>query len=76
MDALRTLVEHPGLVSVRDWILRLIDERTITEADHRPWRPGDIRTFVQEHETAPRTDAELYRIVCNRLTTCGSAANC
>ena len=68
MAALRRLSALPELASSRDWILHLIDERTVSEADHRAWVPADIRVFAQDYETDPHTDAELYRIICNRLT--------
>jgi len=68
MEALRALSALTELASTRDYILHLIDQRAIADADHCPWRPGDIRDFAQEYETAPRTDADLYRIVCNRVT--------
>jgi hypothetical protein len=65
--ALRRLSVLPELASSRDWILHLIDERTVSEADHHPWNPADVRVFAQEYETDPRTDAELYQVICNRL---------
>ena len=68
MAALRRLSVVPELASSHDWIRHLIDERTVSEADHRPWNPTDVRVFAQEHESDPRIDAELYRIICNRLT--------
>jgi hypothetical protein len=40
----------------------------VSEADHRPWNPADVRVFALEYETDPRIDTELYRIICNRLT--------
>ena len=40
----------------------------MSEADYRAWDPADIRMFARDHETDPRTDAELFRIILNRLT--------
>jgi hypothetical protein len=67
-SSLRELSAHPDLSASRDWILHLIDERMVSAADYRPWDPADIRVFAQEYETDPRTDAELFRIIFNRLT--------
>jgi len=66
--SLRELSVRAELSTSRDWILHLIDERMVSEADYRAWDPADIRMFARDHETDPRTDAELFRIILNRLT--------
>jgi hypothetical protein len=66
--SLRDLSVRAELSAQRDWILHLIDERVVSDADERPWDPAGIRMFAQEYETDPRTDAELFRIILNRLT--------
>ena len=65
--ALRELAEDPILARQRDWILHLIDRRAEEQADLPPWNPQDIRSFAKEYETEPKTDYELFRIVCRRL---------
>lgn len=65
---LRGLLSCAELAAQRDWILHLLDERTVSDADYVAWEPAAIREFARVHETDPRTDAELFQIVLNRLT--------
>ncbi len=65
---LRGLLSCPELAAHRDWILHLLDERTVSDADYVAWEPAAIREFARVYETEPRTDAELFQIVLNRLT--------
>jgi len=64
---LRGLLTCPELAGHRDWILHLIDQRIVSDADYVAWEPVAIREFARVYETDPRTDAELFRIVLNRL---------
>jgi len=66
--SLRALLARDELAMHRDWILHLVDERIVSDADYRAWDPTDIRVFAHDYETDPRTDAELFRIILNRLT--------
>jgi hypothetical protein len=45
----------------------LIDKRAEQQSDLPPWKPEDVRLFSQEHETEPKTDRDLFKIVCRRL---------
>lgn len=65
---LRGLLTCPELAAHRDWILYLLDERTVSDADCVACEPAAIREFARVYETDPRTDAELFRIILNRLT--------
>ena len=65
---LRELTNDPVMASRRDWILHLLDERIEREADLPPWTPDDIRSFAKEHEIDPKTDRDLFKIACKRLT--------
>jgi hypothetical protein len=52
----------------RIWVLHLLDERFVSDADYLPWGPAALREFARVYETDPRTGAELFRIVLNRLS--------
>jgi len=65
--SLRALSGREELAVHRDWLLHLLDERMVSDADCPAWEPADIRVFADDYETDPRTDADLYRIVLNRL---------
>jgi len=64
---LRELQRQPELVHLSDWIHHLIEERNSKRADLTPWSPSDLRSFSREHEIAPKTDGDLFRIACKRL---------
>jgi hypothetical protein len=69
-DALNVLIEladEPILARFRDWILNLIDQRLQRDADLEPWTGNDLRDFAASHEVHPKSDRELYAIVCKRL---------
>ena len=68
MVLLRGLLSCPELAAHRDWILHLLDERTVSDADYVAWDPAAIREFARVYETDPRTDSDLFQIVLNRLT--------
>jgi len=65
--SLRALVGRDELATHQDWILHLLDERIVSEADYQAWEPAAMRVFAHDYETDPRTDAELFRIILNRL---------
>jgi hypothetical protein len=67
-DILRDLADEPIMASHRDWILHLLDERFEREADLPQWNPKDIRSFAEDHEVDPKTDRDLFKIACKRLT--------
>ena len=58
----------PELAAHRDWLLHLIDQRIVSDVDYAAWEPAALREFARLYETDPRTDAELFRILLNRLT--------
>ena len=63
MASLRELSVRPELSATRDWVLHLIDERMVSEADYLPWDPAAIRAFA--HEPAgpkPRPDVVLVTV--------------
>lgn len=66
-DFLRELADEPSMSEVRDWILKLLDQRLEKEADFEPWTPADIRNFAEEHEIEPKNDKELFCIARKRL---------
>lgn len=68
MAMLQGLLTCPELAAHRDWLLHLIDQRIISDADYAVWEPVALREFARSYETDPRTDAELFRILLNRLT--------
>jgi hypothetical protein len=68
MAILQGLLTCPELAGHRDWLLHLIDQRIVSDADYAAWEPTALREFACLYETDPRTDAELFRIVLNRLT--------
>jgi len=67
-QALLELASEPILAPHRDWILHLLDKRAEQQSDLPPWEEEDVRVFSQEHETEPKTDCELFKIACRRLT--------
>jgi hypothetical protein len=67
-NALRALAENPLFGRYRDWILHLIKRHTEMDAEAPAWRPADIPTFMKEHEIAPRSDHDLFKIACKRFT--------
>jgi hypothetical protein len=65
---LRELLSASEVAAHRDWILHLLDDRAIRDANLQEWEPADIRQFVLDHETKPKSDADLFRIIVNRLS--------
>jgi len=66
-EALKALLATPETAHLRDWILHLLDQRLQREADHLPWTAEDVRIFMRDHEIDPKTDTDLFQIVCKRL---------
>ena len=67
LNYLHSFAEDPLFSSHRDWILHLIDKRTENSEDWLPWQPKDIVDFMQFHEIDPKTDRDLFRMVCKRF---------
>lgn len=68
MMKLQGLLTRPELAAHRDFLLHLIDQRKIGDADYTAWKPADIREFARVYETDPKSDAELFWILFSRLT--------
>jgi hypothetical protein len=64
---LRELLAEDVLASHHDWIRHLLNDRLATDAEMPAWEPRDVRTFANDFETDPKTDRDLFRIICNRL---------
>lgn len=63
MASLKELSWDPNLSTRRDWILHLIDERRVNEADFSAWDPAAIRAFAQNPEgPKPRPDVVLVTV--------------
>jgi hypothetical protein len=67
LSVLRELINEPDLFRERDWIRHLIDARAELAAEQPPWSCKNLQEFVQEHEHAPRTGYELFRLALARL---------
>jgi hypothetical protein len=67
LSVLRELIDEPDLFRERDWIRHLIDARAELAAEQPPWSCKNLQEFAQEHEHAPRTDYELFRLALSRL---------
>ena len=67
-NALQAFAEDPLFGRHRDWILHLIKRHTEMDAEAPVWRPADIPIFMKEHEIAPRSDHDLFKIACKRFT--------
>lgn len=65
---LGSLSGDPMLMRYRDYILHLIEKRAEQLSESLPWKPQDIRDFMQEYGTAPHSAHELFKIACNRFT--------
>jgi hypothetical protein len=64
---LKELIDEKDLAKRRDWVLHLLEDRVIRDADSSTWEPSDIRVFAHDYETDPRTDRELFDIIVGRL---------
>jgi hypothetical protein len=64
---LQELVGENDLAGKRDWILHLLDERHMKNADPSAWDPTDIRVFTRDHETDPKIARDLFGIIIHRL---------
>jgi hypothetical protein len=61
------MLKDPDLSEIHDWLSHKLNERLKSDADGVAWNEQDVRQFAAEYEVEPKTDAELYRIVCKRL---------
>jgi len=68
VDVLNELLHVPELTNRHDWILHLLDEQVERQADLSPWTVNDVRIFMRDYEIDPKTDSDLFRIACRRLT--------
>jgi hypothetical protein len=66
-DVLSELLRNPELTLQHDYILYLLDKRSERQADSKTWNPEDILSFVKDYEIDPKTDRDLFKIVCRRL---------
>jgi hypothetical protein len=64
---IQALLNEPLLFMYRDYLLRLLDERSAIDADGATWQPGDVPVFAREYEVMVRSADALFRILCNRL---------
>lgn len=67
LSVLRKLVDEPDLFCQREWIRHLIDARAELAAEQPPWSCKNLQELAQEHEYAPRTGHELFRLALSRL---------
>lgn len=66
-EVLHEFLDDSTFASHRDYILHLLDQRAERQADLPPWNPQDIRSFAKDYETDPKTDRNLFKIICRRL---------
>ena len=66
-EVLRELADDLAMTRLRDWILNLMDNRLVNEADCAPWAPADVREFAEHYEVDPKNDRDLFAIARNRL---------
>ena len=64
---LNELLVSPELNLKHDYILHLIDNRIIHDAGTNVWGQEQIVEFENEHESKPRSNHDLFNLVCNRL---------
>jgi hypothetical protein len=68
-QTLKSLLDEAVLTPAHDWIHHLILQHRRQRADMEPWTANRVRTFQEQHETAPRNPRELFHFICNRLQT-------
>lgn len=66
-SVLRSLSDETTLVAHRDYILRLLDERTEIDAEGPAWMPADIYAYARDYEILPRSAHILFSLVLYRL---------
>lgn len=66
-NALRELLDEPLLVHTHDWIHHLLEQQAEAAAESGPWTCADVREFAITHEIDPKTDRDLFKIVCKRF---------
>lgn len=64
---LERLLAVPEMGYLRDYIRHLLDNYRERLADASKWTAADVRTFAREHQRAPQSDADLFRIGVRRL---------
>jgi hypothetical protein len=73
---LKELLTLPEFSSNIDWIKILIDRTIEKHAELSPWNPIDIKIFEKEFEIDPRTDHDLFKIICWRLDELKNDVEC
>lgn len=66
--ALHTLAQHDDLIELRPAFRRAIERHAVKAIEPPAWAPSDIARFAVDYEKEPATPADLFRLVCNRLT--------
>lgn len=67
--ALRSFAIDLAFSRYRDWILHLIEKRIKNLDDTPPWQPKDVPLFMNEHETEPQSDHQLFKIALKRVVS-------
>ncbi len=65
---LNELSVEPELQHARDWILHLKERHVAQHGNAPPWTAADLRGFAKDYEVDPKTDDDLFKIACRRLT--------
>jgi nucleoside phosphorylase len=66
--SLRTLLARDELATHRDWILHLLDERIVSDADHVACDPVAIRAFAHE-PAGPKPRPDMVLVTVNKHET-------
>lgn len=66
-SALHQLLDNPYMISIRDWLLQLLDKRAEMDAEGPVWKAGDIAVFMRDYEIEPRSSDALYQMALDRL---------
>ncbi len=64
---LRYFLQEPLLSHSQDYIHHLLEQHAEHLANAPAWSTRDVRAFMSDYERVPKTDADLFRLACNRL---------
>ncbi|MGF6548066.1 DUF6538 domain-containing protein [Paraburkholderia youngii] len=64
---LRGFLDERSLLSDREWILSIQDERKGKQADPTAWLPEDIQSFGALYRHRPRSNYQLYKLTTRLL---------
>lgn len=67
VDALLTLADKPELELSTERFQTLADKRATMDADIDPWSAADLIAFTCLYLRYPRTQSELFSLICDRL---------